>query len=251
MTKILIVGDTHAKPGVSNERFTWLGKFIVESKPEKVVQIGDFADMPSLCSYDKGKRSFEGRRYKHDIESAIDAQQKMFNPIKSAKKKLPEFYMTLGNHDQHRIERATQLDSTLDGTIGIEDLQYEKFGWKVTRFKEILFLDNIALTHYFTAGLLDTPIGGVNVAQTILNKMHTNAFQGHQHVLSLANTTLANGKRIWGGSVGCFFEHKEDYVSARAQADWWRGVVELEVINGEIQDISLITLATLKKEYKR
>ena len=76
MSKILIVGDTHAHPNHSNERFTWLGRYIVDSKPDKVVQIGDFADMPSLCSYDKGRRSFEGRRYNKDIAAAIDAQEK-------------------------------------------------------------------------------------------------------------------------------------------------------------------------------
>ena len=72
--KHLIIPDTQVKPGVDLNYLAWVGKYIVEKKPDVVVQIGDFADMPSLSSYDTGKKSFEGRRYKDDIE--LTEQQK-------------------------------------------------------------------------------------------------------------------------------------------------------------------------------
>lgn len=78
---ILVIGDPHATPHHNNSRFELLGKFIVDRQPEVIVNIGDMADMPSLCSYDKGLRSFEGRRYKHDVASVIDAQLKLFKPL--------------------------------------------------------------------------------------------------------------------------------------------------------------------------
>jgi hypothetical protein len=42
------------------------------------------ADMPSLCTYDKGTKGFEGRRYKQDVNVTLDAQERMFAPIKKA-----------------------------------------------------------------------------------------------------------------------------------------------------------------------
>ena len=66
----LIIPDTQAKPGVPMDHLGWIGEYIVERKPDVIVHLGDHADMPSLSSYDVGKRVFEGRRYVADIEAA-------------------------------------------------------------------------------------------------------------------------------------------------------------------------------------
>ena len=91
MTTHLVIPDQHAHPDYNNDRFEWLGKLIVDLKPDTVINLGDMADMPSLCTYDKGTKGFEGRRYKKDIEAALDAQERMFTPIQKAKKKKPRF----------------------------------------------------------------------------------------------------------------------------------------------------------------
>lgn len=57
---ILVIPDAHASPKHNNSRFDILGKFILDRQPDIIVNIGDFADMEALCSYDKGKASFEG-----------------------------------------------------------------------------------------------------------------------------------------------------------------------------------------------
>lgn len=260
MSKILVIPDSHATPGISNDRFEWLGNLISEIRPDKIVNIDDMADMPSLCSYEKGKRSFEGRRYWKDVQSVIDAQTRLFAPInrlnqslKSAKKKLykPELHLTIGNHT-HRIDRATQLDPVLHGTISIDDLKLKEFGWNVHPYKEIVEIDGIYFSHFFTKGLMDGTISGSThtLAANILKEMKDNAVCGHSHLLSLANSVLPSGRKVWGISVGCYFDHKVDYVSTKAQSEWWRGVVVLDVHNREIKDIGLISLETIKKEYK-
>ena len=135
MSNLLVIGDPHAHPDYDNKRFTDLGRFIVKSRPDIVVCIGDMADMPSLSMYDKGTKGFEGKRYKKDVAAVIDAQEKMFAPIRKARGYKPKFYMTIGNHED-RIDRAVNSTPELDGAIGVEDLQYEKFGWNVTPFKK-------------------------------------------------------------------------------------------------------------------
>ena len=79
---LLIIGDPHASPSYDNDRFTALGKYIVDTKPEYIVCLGDMADLPSLSSYDKGTKGFEGRRYKNDVAVVVDAQEKLFTPLR-------------------------------------------------------------------------------------------------------------------------------------------------------------------------
>lgn len=258
MKKILVIGDVHLKSGTSNERMTWLGHYIAEDRPDVVVQVGDLEDMPSLSSFDVGKKSFEGRTYQADVKAVIDGQTKLFAPIneynqilREKKQKLykPRMVLLGGNHGQGRIERAINSDRKLEGTISVDDFKYKEFGWEYCDFKEIVDVEGISFTHYFTAGLMDRPIGGQNLARNILNKTHSNAVQGHCHTLDYATSTLTSGKRIFALVAGCYFDHVEDYVTRRAQNEWWRGVCSLTMDGGELEDISFITLKTLRREY--
>lgn len=70
-----VLPDVQAKEGVPLDHLVWAGKYIAEKRPDVVICIGDFADMPSLSSYDAGKKSFEGRRYKKDIKAAKEAME--------------------------------------------------------------------------------------------------------------------------------------------------------------------------------
>ena len=76
MATHLVIGDPHCTPKASNDRFLWAGKFARDLKPNTIICMGDFASMDSLSSYDKGKKQFEGRRYKKDIDHAHDALDK-------------------------------------------------------------------------------------------------------------------------------------------------------------------------------
>ena len=41
----LVIGDSHAKPGINNDRYTWAGRLAVDLKPDVIIDIGDWADM--------------------------------------------------------------------------------------------------------------------------------------------------------------------------------------------------------------
>ena len=53
---LLIIPDAHAAPGYDNERFTAVGQYLMRERPEHVVCLGDWADLPSLSSYDRGTK---------------------------------------------------------------------------------------------------------------------------------------------------------------------------------------------------
>src|SRR5690606_24315512 len=112
-----------------------VGNYAAAKKPDAIIQIGDFADMCSLSSYDRGKKAFEGRRYKKDIEASHEAMMKLMTPIARewSEDWHPAMHLTLGNHE-NRINRATEDSPELDGVIGVADLEYEAWGWKVHPF---------------------------------------------------------------------------------------------------------------------
>ena len=139
MTKHLYLPDVQAKDGVDFTYLNKIGRFLVEKKPDVFICGGDFADMPSLSSYDIGKRSFEGRRYVKDIDASHAAMESLLSPLwefntKAKKNKEKQYHprmvMTLGNHE-NRINRAVNDDPKLDGVLSIEDLKYKEYGWEV------------------------------------------------------------------------------------------------------------------------
>lgn len=109
MSKIrhFVIPDCQCKEGVPTDHLKFAGKYAAEKKPDTIICLGDFADMPSLSSYDVGKKSFEGRRYTIDIECAKDCMSTLLAPIREEQARLrrnkekqwnPRLVMTLGNH---------------------------------------------------------------------------------------------------------------------------------------------------------
>src|SRR6185437_1383215 len=127
--KILVIPDTQIRSQDNLDYLDHIGKYIVHKQPDVVVQIGDFADMPSLSSYDYGKKAYEGRRYALDIEAAKRGMTTLLNPLtdynnkqrKNGKKLYkPRLVLTLGNHED-RITRAINSDPKLDGFMDLSD----------------------------------------------------------------------------------------------------------------------------------
>ena len=102
---ILVIPDAHAQPGVDNERFSLLGRMICDVRPDVVVSIGDLFDLPSLSSYNVGRKSFEGRTYADDIDAGLEAQELLFGEVEKYNRRRsnpvkPEWHYCLGNHEQ-------------------------------------------------------------------------------------------------------------------------------------------------------
>jgi hypothetical protein len=249
----LVIPDTQIKPGDNLDFLKAIGNYIVAKKPDTVVCIGDFADMPSLSSYDVGKKSFEGRRYKSDIEAVQEGMGSLLAPLNTynalqRKNKhslyFPRLVLTLGNHED-RISRATNNDSKLDGTIGIEDLKYAEAGWEVYPFLQPVVIDGIAYCHYFTTGIAGRPASS---AQLQLSKKHMSCISGHQQGRQVAYAYKADGKRVTSIIAGSCYEHQEDYLGPQGNKHW-QGIIMLhEVDNGEFDEM-FVSLKYLKNNY--
>lgn len=247
--KHFVLPDVQAKPGQDFSFLRKIGEYIVEKQPEKIICLGDFADMPSLSSYDVGKKAFEGRRYTLDIEAAKEAMESFLAPIynynfKAKKNKekqyKPEMILTMGNHEQ-RIERAINNDPKIEGLISYDDLDYEDYGWKVYPFLDVVVIDGIAYSHYFVSGLLGRP---ATSATAQLNKTHMSCISGHQQGLQIATGRSANGKLIHSIIAGSCYEHNEDYMGPQGN-NHWRGALMLNDVNDGDFDIMPLRLKYL------
>ena len=259
---ILIIGDSHAKPGISNDRFEWAGKYAFDKKADIIVDIGDWADMPSLSSYDIGHKSYEGRRYVADVKAAVDARARFNNGIEQSNKRLAERHKAKytptkvalgGNHDEGRILKVIEGDSKLDGLISVKDLQYEEFGWDYVPYRTPVEIEGFTFCHYFTSGVMGRPIGGEMPALSILRKQFTSCVAGHSHLFDLAHRTRPNGSRIWGLVAGCYLaeDQWEDY-AAEANKLWWRGLILLKGCeDGDFESLETITVRQLEDTYGR
>ena len=61
----IVIPDSQVRPGVPTAHLGWIGQYILDEfagHPNvKIIHLGDFADMASLSSYDKGKKRMEGK----------------------------------------------------------------------------------------------------------------------------------------------------------------------------------------------
>jgi hypothetical protein len=207
--------------------------------------------MPSLSSYDKGTKGYEGRRYSKDVAAAIDAQERFFKPIRERKKKMPRFVMLEGNHE-YRIKRAIENDAAhLDGVISPNDLAYRDFGWEYVEYEGatpgIIDIDGIAYSHYFTSGIMGRPIGGINPAYQLVAKYGHSCTQGHTHTFAFYHR--GNKVNECNGLVcGVYQDYFSSYAGV-ANDMWWRGVVYKENVEGGLYDLNQISLNSLRKAY--
>ena len=252
--KHLVIPDTKVKPNSPTDHLRWAGLYAAEKKPDVIVHIGDHFDMPSLSSWDVGKKSFEGRRYKDDIEAGIHAMEVFLQPIRDEQQRLkvnkhkqwrPRMVYTLGNHE-NRIERAIESDPKLDGLIGYKDLQLEEMGFEVYDFLDVVIIDQIAYAHYFTSGIMGRPVSS---ARNMLSKKMMSCIMGHVQDRDIAYGRRADGTNILGLFSGIYYQHDEDYLTPQTNSSW-RGIWMLnEVANGGCDELP-VSLNYLRKKYQ-
>lgn len=251
MTSHLVIPDTHSHFQHHNKRAEWLGKLINDLKPDVVIHLGDSADMPSLSGFDKGTRAAIGRTYRADIDAHLDFNYRLWDTVKSTKRKLPRRIILEGNHE-HRIHKAINLQPELEGAISPNDLRmldfYDEYIEYNGRSPGVVDVDGVSYAHFFISGVMGKPIGGTHAAYSILQKGHGSATAGDLHLLSYETQTGIGGKRIQGLVAGCYQDYDADW-AGEANRLWWRGVIFKDNVSNGTYDPRFISLESLKKEY--
>ncbi len=235
---ILIIPDGHAHPNLDNDRFDWLGEYILKTKPGTVICIGDLPDFPSLSSYDEGTGNAWNRLYVKDCEAAIDAQERIWCPTneynrKRAKHKKSQYkprkIYCAGNHED-RADRFVNAHPNMAGFMEWRrDIKVDDYWSEFVGFKDEIDVHGVSFSHYFSGGLTGQPISGVNIARAMVLKLSRSAVQGHSHIFSYNYGDRGPGKPLiecW--SCGCFSHpgHIEGW-NRNTVATWRYGVLHL------------------------
>ena len=247
----MIIGDAHSKPGTNNTRFDLAGQLAVEHKPDAIIDIGDWFDMPSLSSYDVGKKTFEGRRFNKDLEVGHAAYERFDAPIaaynsrrKPADQYHPRKYRLGGNHSEGRLSRVINDHAELDGVL--THAMFDHDGWQSVPYLEPININGIMYAHYFISGIMGRAISGEHPATSLLNKMHVSCIAGHSHLWDYSERVRADGRRICAMVAGCYFEHYEGY-AGQANKMWWRGISFANNIVAGSFDPGRISLTAMRK----
>jgi hypothetical protein len=247
----LVIPDAHCKPESNPRRFIALGNFIQEFTKAnkhasiKTIEMGDFEDMPSLSSYDRGKKSFEGRRIYDDIAVARECRGYVYSPVglyqetqKTAKKKVPDIrhFALGGNHFEGRIKKFIQDNPELYNMpeFSIEQhAQLLELYWDICYipYQVPLHLDGISYVHYWQ-NKMGKPTGvGKYPAATLLRDKHCSTVVGHSHILDRATVTTGSGRKLYALASGCFLDPEEvEEYAGQSNKEWWKGICILKDI---------------------
>jgi hypothetical protein len=112
-------------------------------------------------------------------------------------------------------------------------------------FLEVVVIDGVAYSHYFTSGILGRP---VTSSQVCLTKKHMSCIQGHQQGLQIAMGHRADGTPITSIIAGSCYEHDEDYLGPQGNQHW-RGILVLHEVKEGAFDLMPVSLKYLKEKY--
>ena len=256
MTKIAIIADTQVKPNVDKSYMSWIGEYLADKRPDVIIHIGDHFDLESLSSYDKGKKSFEGRRLKADLEAGHEGMKLLLAPInklqekqKQNKKKVykPKMVFCLGNHED-RFDRLANDNPELEGFVGTETLNLSQYGWEVSPFLKPVEIEDIWFAHYFANPFTGKPYGGT--AMNLLKTIGKSFVAGHKQTLDVAIRPTINGKMQLGIINGACYEHFENYKGFQGNTHF-RGMTMLHNVSDGYGDPMFVSLDYLKERYNK
>lgn len=256
MSKTVVVFTcSHATPEVENDRFTWLGDFLYDLKPDMVIDLGDGADMKSLNTYDERyPKQVVTQSYERDIECYNDAQERLRWKFRNAKKKRPFWVGLEGNHE-HRIKKAIAHDPRLQGqTYGISfgHLQTEHWFDEYHEYHNsapaIADYFGVSFAHYFSSGNYGTAVSGTHHAYTLLQNRNCSSTCGHSHKRSLYFKDSAHPNGIIGLVAGCYKGADESW-AGQANRDWWSGVVVKRQLENGMYEPEFVSFKSLKENY--
>jgi hypothetical protein len=251
-----IIPDCQVRPGVPTDHIDWIAQAIVDYKPDVIVNIGDFWDMPSLSSHDgPGSLHMEGARYEEDISVGNEAFKRLVKPLRDEQMRLdrrkqkswnPRCIWTKGNHE-NRIYRAIINDPRFAGTIGDHHLNTQ--GFERYEFLEPVHVNGIYYAHYWQMEKSNRNISGS--LDNRINKICDSFVAGHEQGLLLHRRPLPTGRTIHAVIAGSCYLHDEGYRGLQRNNDW-RGIVILNDVRdrGDCEPMPL-TLDYLCKKYEK
>lgn len=216
--KLLVISDTHITPDYNSvDDWQRLGEYVVRTKPDYIIHLGDVADMNSLAwlKAERGHHTTEEEceqvsQHLFAFEEVIRAEQAknrrdhetIYNPTK---------FLCLGNHDVRQ------------NSTHIQDI-FEDCNWHVADYTQPVVIEGITFCHCMYKGLSSTPC---TTAVELLQNWHGDVVVGHSHCQEYAESySMATQSRI--RAIKCpMFNSNDTSWNLQAFNKYARGFTEI------------------------
>ena len=247
--RVVVIFDAHDSPLIRKDRFLWMGRYIAETDPDMVVQIGDFFSFDSLCKIEPNDTLVGKAKpiFVDDIDSGHEALA-MFD--KGAGGWDGEKHVTLGNHEARALtftNRTPEIAGIL--TQNLDNLMMTH-GWTYSPFGALHFIGGVAFTHVLLSRM-GKPYGGEHVENRIGNMALEDFVFGHTHrAVDKSFTKTGTNRSVRVISGGCSLEdgHVEAYVG-HAISGWSYNIADMVIDEGKIRRCSLIPMSDLAERF--
>lgn len=245
--KILYVPDLQAKPVVSLRHVTTISRFIADKQPDVVVQGGDLWDLPSLSSYDAGKRVSEGVRLGSDWKAGQTAVSLLMEKVRHE----PRWVFTEGNHED-RLRRYGNDNPAID--VLPDPCGYlSGLGWETYPYLRPVSIAGVNFCHIFPRATTGRVTGfsarnGPASAIAMIKANMQSCVMGHRQGLDFA-VYNAGSRTYYGLIAGSAYRHQESYLTPQ-YTNYWRGVILLHRVKNGTFDPCFVSLDYLKERYQ-
>jgi hypothetical protein len=247
--RVVAIGDLHDSPGQRKDRFRWIGQHIAESKPDRVVQIGDWGTFDSMSMHDApgSRRSNEKPAFTQDLESLEESIAALADGM--GEYECPRD-ITFGNHEG-RVWRAANGDPKRlgDAPLRVEQT-FARWNWKSRLYGEYLFIGGVGFTHC-PKNQIGKEYAGKRPENIIGNDLVFSLVYGHTHKRGFWTfPKIGPQQRVNICNLGSAMEHGhvEDY--ARLSTTGWSwGVYDLTIQAGVIISDKFTSMLELAQKY--
>lgn len=216
--RTLVIPDVHVKPEhLDLSHIDALARFICHHKPENVVFIGDFWDLPTLFADKRSKQpdkrewkiKAEGRRIWTDVEAGKKAFDIIQNRIKRTRRYSPRQVFCEGNHEdelrQHFNRNPCEDNPERDPKRSILNRHnIEDFvrGWGVefVPFLKPAVIEGVIFSHYFR----NDNGNAVQISTAHSNLYRYSHVWGHSHKWGYKQDSDQLGGKIFWLCTGTF-----------------------------------------------
>jgi predicted phosphodiesterase len=213
LERILFVPDTH-RPFHDQKAWNLMLKAGRFFKPDRIVVLGDMADMWSISSHDKNPAR------KMSFPEEVQDVNKAFDDLDSLGAKHKDFVE--GNHcfrlDRYLMTVSPQLYA-LPGLTTREMFHLTERGWTYTPYKHHIRIGKLYVTH-------DAGNAGAQAHVKAGNKFQSNVVIGHTHRIGVHYFSSATGESFVAGMFGWLGAAAagEEYMNAvNMNVDWHLG----------------------------
>jgi len=248
--RMVAIGDLHIKPEMEVEHFRWIGRYVAETRPDNVVQIGDFFDFESCEMHSAAGSASQMQRpsFLDEIGAGEDALEAYHSEVG-----LGDFPhdIVFGNHE-NRVERLEELAPNIAGTLTLQrDQLFARYRWRTTQYRHWLFFEGVGFTHV-PMSIMQKPIGGRYPENTIGNQAVHSIVFGHTHRnnnVTIPKIGINNAITVTNLGSAMPWGYTPKYADG-ATTGYTYGVHLLRLRGGRVESDQFVSMLELEERYR-